>query len=34
MPRRERELVQLRIANDNASLLPADLAAMVAAEVA
>lgn len=34
MPRRERELVQLRIAHENASLLPADLAAMVAAEIA
>ena len=33
MPRRERELVQLRIAHTNAALLPADLAAMVAAEV-
>jgi predicted PP-loop superfamily ATPase len=31
MPHRERELAQLRIANANASLLPADLAAMVAA---
>ena len=31
MPRRERELAQLRIANANASLLPVDLAAMVAA---
>ena len=34
MPRRERELLQLRIAHENATLLPADLAAMVAAEVA
>ena len=33
MPRRECELAQLRIANANASLLPADLAAMVAAAV-
>ena len=33
MPRRERELMQLRIANANASLLPADLAAMIAAEL-
>jgi hypothetical protein len=31
MPSKERELAQLRIANANASLLPADLAAMVAA---
>ena len=31
MPHRERELAQLHIANANASLLPADLAAMVAA---
>ena len=33
MPRRERELVQLKIAHANASFLPADLAEMVHAEV-
>lgn len=34
MPRRERELFLLRIAHENANLLPSDLAALVAAEVA
>lgn len=33
MPRRERELAQLRIAHENASQLPEDLAAMVAEEL-
>lgn len=33
MPRRELEFAQLRIAHENAALLPADLAAMVAAEL-
>ena len=33
MPRRERELAQLRIAHANASLLPADLASMIVDEL-